>query len=76
ERMFTDLEAEPVPLHPDERVYSPVGMDIGGDGPDAIALAIVAEISAVSSRRSAGHLRDKRGPLHAAAPSVPTAGKA
>lgn len=76
ERMFADLEAQPVPLQPDERVYSPVGMDIGGDGPDAIALAIVAEISAVSSHRSAGHLRDKRGPLHAAAQSAPTAGKA
>ncbi len=76
ERMFADLEAEPVPLQPDERVYSPVGMDIGGDGPDAIALAIIAEISAVSSRRSAGHLRDKRGPLHAAAQNVPTASKA
>lgn len=66
ERMFADLEAEPVPLQPDARVYSPVGMDIGGDGPDAIALAIIAEISAVTNHRSAGHLRDKRGLLHAA----------
>ncbi len=67
ERMLADLEAEPVPLQADERVYSPVGIDIGGDGPDAIALAIVAEISVVTNRRSAGHLRDMRGPLHAAA---------
>lgn len=74
ERMFSDLEAEPVPLHPDERVFSPVGMDVGGDGPDAIALAIVSEISAVVNGRSAGHLRDKRGPLHASPHSTP-AGK-
>jgi xanthine dehydrogenase accessory factor len=45
-------------------VFAPVGMDIGGEGPDVIALAIVSEISAVMSGRSGGHLRDKRGPLH------------
>jgi xanthine dehydrogenase accessory factor len=27
-----------------ERVYAPVGMDLGGDGPEAVALAIVAEV--------------------------------
>ncbi len=75
ERMFADLEAAPVPLQPDDRVFSPVGMDIGGDGPDAIALAIVAEISAVTNHRSAGHLRDKRGPLHASPSHNSPAGK-
>jgi xanthine/CO dehydrogenase XdhC/CoxF family maturation factor len=39
-------------------------MDIGGDGPDAIALSIIAEVSAVMSSRSGGHLRDRRGALH------------
>lgn len=65
ERMFVDLEAEPVPVKPDYRVYSPVGVDIGGDGPDAIALAVIAEVMAVTNGRSGGNLRDKRGPLHA-----------
>ena len=27
-----------------ERLFAPVGMDLGGDGPEAIALAIVAEV--------------------------------
>lgn len=45
-------------------LFAPIGIDIGGEGPDAIALAIVAEISAVMNARSAGHLRDKGGPLH------------
>lgn len=75
ERMFADLETEPVPIQPDERVYSPVGMDIGGDGPDAIALAIVAEVTAVTNHRSAGHLRDKRGPLHASPAERAPAGR-
>jgi xanthine/CO dehydrogenase XdhC/CoxF family maturation factor len=29
-----------------ERIYAPVGLDLGGDGPEAIALAIIAEIQA------------------------------
>jgi xanthine dehydrogenase accessory factor len=75
ERMFADFETLPVPIQPDERVYSPVGMDIGGDGPDQIALAIVAEVSAVTNRRAAGHLRDTRGPLHASPDERTPAGR-
>jgi len=30
-----------------ERIYAPVGLDLGGDGPEAIALAVVAEAHAV-----------------------------
>lgn len=29
-----------------ERIYAPVGLDLGGDGPEAIALAVVAEVQA------------------------------
>jgi xanthine/CO dehydrogenase XdhC/CoxF family maturation factor len=29
-----------------ERVYAPVGLDLGGDGPEAIALEVVAEVQA------------------------------
>jgi xanthine/CO dehydrogenase XdhC/CoxF family maturation factor len=29
-----------------ERLYAPVGLDLGGDGPEAIALAILAEAHA------------------------------
>jgi xanthine/CO dehydrogenase XdhC/CoxF family maturation factor len=65
ERMLADLTARKGGTLPNgERIYAPVGMDIGGDGPDAIALAIIAEISAVTANRDGGHLRDRRGPLH------------
>jgi xanthine/CO dehydrogenase XdhC/CoxF family maturation factor len=30
-----------------ERLYAPVGLDLGGDGPEAIALAVIAEAQAV-----------------------------
>jgi xanthine dehydrogenase accessory factor len=29
-----------------ERVHAPVGLDLGGDGPEAIALAVIAEVQA------------------------------
>ena len=29
-----------------EHVYAPVGLDLGGDGPEAIALAVIAEVQA------------------------------
>ena len=40
-----------------DRIFAPVGMDLGGDGPEAIALAIVAEVQAVSSGRIGGSRR-------------------
>jgi xanthine/CO dehydrogenase XdhC/CoxF family maturation factor len=48
------------------RLYGPVGLDVGGDGPEAIALAVIAEVSAVASGRGGGHLRDRSAPLHGA----------
>lgn len=38
------------------RLHAPMGLDIGADHPDAIALAIIAEIQAVHSKRNGGML--------------------
>jgi xanthine/CO dehydrogenase XdhC/CoxF family maturation factor len=46
------------------RMFSPVGLDLGGDGPEAIALSIISEASAVISARDGGHLRDRKASLH------------
>lgn len=46
------------------RIYSPVGADLGGESPGAIALGIVAEVMALRWGRNVSHLRDRRGPLH------------
>ncbi len=48
----------------DARIYSPIGIDLGGDGPEAIAFSIVAEVSAVLGQRGGGHLRARSLPLH------------
>jgi xanthine/CO dehydrogenase XdhC/CoxF family maturation factor len=49
-------------------------MDIGGEGPDAIALAIISQVAAVTSGRAGGHLRDRRAALHASPPPLATTG--
>jgi xanthine/CO dehydrogenase XdhC/CoxF family maturation factor len=46
------------------RLYGPLGLDIGAETPEEIALATIAEIRAVLSRRSGGSLRARTGPLH------------
>lgn len=75
ERMLAELAAgNDTPPTIDDRLFAPVGMDIGGEGPDAIALAIISQISAVTNGRTGGHLRDRRAPLHASPPPVATTG--
>ena len=47
-----------------KRLYAPVGLDIGADTPEEIALAIVAEIRAVLSGRNGGFLRERKGSIY------------
>lgn len=46
------------------RVYTPVGLDIGAETPEEIALAIISEIQSVMSNRRGGFLRERKGPIH------------
>ncbi len=55
-------QIDPVP------VYSPVGLDLGAETPEEIALAIVAEIQAALRDTAGGSLRDSPGPIHADSP--------
>ena len=50
----------------EERIYGPVGLDVGTDGAEQVALAVIAEILAVRSRRRARSLRERHVPIHAA----------
>jgi xanthine dehydrogenase accessory factor len=62
EKMLTEIgETE---LDHLDRLYAPVGLDIGADAPDEIAAAVVGQIIAVFADRTGGHLRDRLGPIH------------
>lgn len=47
-----------------DRLYGPIGLDLGGGTPAQIALSIVSEALAVHNGRSSGHLRDGSGRIH------------
>lgn len=47
-----------------EKVYTPVGLNLGGSSPYGIALSIVAEVMAVHNGKDPDHLRDTEGPIH------------
>ncbi|MFI5356365.1 MAG: XdhC family protein, partial [Opitutales bacterium] len=46
------------------RLHSPVGLDLGGSTPEAVALSILAELQSHRHRRPALPLRDRPGPIH------------
>ena len=46
------------------RLHSPIGLDIGAETPEQIALAIVAEIQARAAGRRGGSLRERPGSIY------------
>jgi xanthine dehydrogenase accessory factor len=46
------------------RAYGPIGLDLGAEGAEQIALSIVAEALAVQAGRTGGHLRSRTAPIH------------
>src|SRR5437867_5906726 len=65
ERILRNLGAEDAVA--EARVYGPVGLDIGTDGAEQVALSVIAEILAVRSGRRAKSLRERQTRIHAPA---------
>jgi len=65
EKLLATLEQQAaLPSDPWRRLSAPVGLALGAETPEEIALAIVAEAQAVLAGEKAGFLRDRQGPVH------------
>lgn len=57
QRVFDELRDRGVAAEKLQRVYAPLGLDIGSDSPAEIAVSVLAEILAVLRGRTGAHLR-------------------
>ena len=66
QRLIHELRDEGLEIGEAEeaRLRTPAGLDLGAEGPEEIAAAIVAEIVALKRGRGGGFLRDRPGPIH------------
>jgi xanthine dehydrogenase accessory factor len=66
ERMLRELEAEGMEYSQQQlaAVYSPVGLDIGAESPEEIALSMIVEIKAVIAGKAGGPLRNNGDVIH------------
>ena len=61
----TELLFEEAGLAPHgANLHAPIGLDLGGDSAEAIAIAIVAEIQATLAGRTGGSMRWRNDPIH------------
>jgi xanthine/CO dehydrogenase XdhC/CoxF family maturation factor len=63
DRLLAELESSPSGADL-AALHAPAGLDIGADGAEEVATAIVGEILAVFRGRAGSPLRDRRGPIH------------
>ena len=66
QRMLKELEEEGFDLKKEDlnKIYAPVGLEIGAETPAEIGLSILAEIQSMLTGKSAKPLRDKNAPIH------------
>ncbi len=66
DQMLDDLQDVGISLSDDQlqNIYGPVGLDIGAETSEEIALSVFAEINAVFSGKPGSHLREKDEPIH------------
>jgi xanthine dehydrogenase accessory factor len=66
DKMLIEFNSQEVELtdYDFQRIHSPIGLDIGAEAPDEIALSIISEIQSKFSNRSGGFLKYHAGPIH------------
>lgn len=65
-KMFDELNEKGIVIDDDklQNIYGPVGLDIGAETAEEIAVAIIAEIKAVLSKSAGNPLKEKIHPIH------------
>ena len=56
-KTFEDLKKKKMDPFKDERVFSPIGLNIGGETPGEIAISVLSEIMAVHHKKDAKHMK-------------------
>lgn len=66
DRMIHELRDEGIDITEEmlQKIYGPVGLEIGAEHPSKIALSIAAEIQGVTTGKTVGFLRDKSNVIH------------
>lgn len=66
ERLLEDLRGDGVSPSKEDaaKIHGPAGLDLGADGPEEIALAIMSEVLAVHRHRTGGFLKGRTAPMH------------
>ncbi|MEZ5346548.1 MAG: XdhC/CoxI family protein [Pyrinomonadaceae bacterium] len=66
ESLLRELKESGAEISSDDlkRLHAPIGLDIGGQLPEMIAVAIIAEIQATIAGRNGGFLRDRTGSIY------------
>ena len=69
EKMISDLREQGLTLIEDKvrEVRTPIGLDVGADSPEEIAISVLSELLAVRNKRSGLPLRERNKAIHQAA---------